>query len=124
MPGALFALIVVWPWIDAWIRDDAASHQLLDRARDVPARTALGVAALTFGAGLTLAGSSDVQARYVHQSIVAITHFYQVFCLIAPVAAFVLTYAVASELRDERPEPSRVRLRRNARGGYEEEPLA
>jgi quinol---cytochrome-c reductase cytochrome b subunit len=125
MPGALFTMILLWPWIDARIRRDRASHQLLDRARDVPGRTAFGAAVLTFAIGLTLAGSGDVQARYLHQSIVAITHFYQAFCILAPLLAFAVTYLVARELRapGEIHERQRVRLRRNALGGYDEEPL-
>jgi len=126
MPGALFTLVAAWPWIEARLRRDRAPHQLLDRARDAPARTAFGAAVLTFAVGLTLAGSGDVQARYVHQSIVAITHFYQVFCIAGPLVAFAVTYAVAAELRarEHDPKARRVRLRRNHLGGFDEEPLA
>ena len=41
LPGILFVLLLVWPWIDAAMRKDRASHQLLDNPRDVPWRTAL-----------------------------------------------------------------------------------
>jgi ubiquinol-cytochrome c reductase cytochrome b subunit len=125
LPLVLFSLILAWPWIEAAVRRDEAAHQLLDRARDVPLRTAFGAAVLAFAFGLTLAGSGDVQARYVHLSIVAITRFYQGFCLIAPLVAFAVTYAVAGELRarDARPPVRRVRLVRNDLGGFDEEPL-
>ena len=52
-----------------------------------------------FCAGLLFAGSGDVQARYVHEPIRTITRFYQVWCLLAPIAGFVLTYAICLELR-------------------------
>jgi ubiquinol-cytochrome c reductase cytochrome b subunit len=126
MPLLLFALVFLWPWIEAKLRKDARSHQLLDRPREVPLRTAFGAALATFGFGLTLAGSDDVQARYVHDSIAAIAHFYQVFCIIGPLIAFGITYAVAVELRARGgvAQAPRVRIRRNEHGGFEEEPLA
>ena len=125
LPGILFVLLLVWPWIDAALRNDRASHQLLDNPRDVPWRTALGVAILIFALGLTLAGSDDVQARYVHIPITTLTAFYRFFCLVGPVVGFAITYLLASELRARGGvhKAPRVRLRRNARGGFEEEPL-
>ncbi len=125
LPGLLFALLMLWPWIEAALRGDRAAHQLLELPREVPLRTAFGVALLLFALGLTLAGSGDVQARYVHESITAITQFYRWFCILAPIAGFGITYMVACELfkRGGLHEAPRVRLRRNARGGFEEDSL-
>jgi ubiquinol-cytochrome c reductase cytochrome b subunit len=125
LPFALCALLLVWPWIDAAIRRDRHSHQLLDNPRDVPWRTGVGVGIFLFALGLTLAGSDDVQARYVHLPITSITIFYRIFCFVAPIVGFFIAYAVANELRASGgvQKAPRVRLRRNARGGFEEEPL-
>jgi ubiquinol-cytochrome c reductase cytochrome b subunit len=125
LPFVLFALLLVWPWIEAALRKDRSAHQLLDNPRDVPWRTALGVAIFVFALGLTLAGSDDVQARYLHLPVTAITQFYRVFCIVAPLVGFAITYAFAAELRTRggvTPAP-RVRLRRNASGGFDEESL-
>jgi len=125
LPCVVFAVLLVWPWIDAALRKDRRSHQLLDNPRDVPWRTALGVAIFVFALGLTLAGSDDVQARYVHLPVTAITQFYRFFCIVAPLVGFAIAYAVAAELRARggvTPAP-RVRLRRNAGGGFDEESL-
>lgn len=126
MPAVLLTLLFSWPWIEAAIRKDHAAHQLLDVPRNIPIRTAFGVALVVFAMGLTLAGSGDVQARYIHQSIVAITHFYQAFCLCAPVAAFVVTYGFATDLRRRSgvQKAPRVRLRRNKLGGFDQEHLS
>lgn len=123
LPAILFAFLLLWPWIERAITRDHRSHQLLDRPRDVPWRTALGAALLTFAFSLTAAGSDDVQARYLHVSIVGIVHFYQAFTLLGPLLAFVIAYAAASELRQKGGvhKAHRVRLKRNAKGGYEEE---
>jgi ubiquinol-cytochrome c reductase cytochrome b subunit len=125
LPAVLFVALLAWPWIDAALRRDQRAHQLLDNPRDVPWRTALGVAIFLFALGLTLAGSDDVQARYVHVPITAITNFYRIFCVVAPVTGFGIAYALAAELRAYGgvQKSPRVRLRRNAYGGFEEEPL-
>jgi ubiquinol-cytochrome c reductase cytochrome b subunit len=125
MPLVLFTVLVAWPWIEARITGDVRAHNLLDVPREVPARTALGAALFTFALGLTLAGSGDVQARYVHQPIQIITAFYRLFCAIAPIVAFGITYAFATELRARGGvhRARRVRLRRTADGGFEEETL-
>jgi ubiquinol-cytochrome c reductase cytochrome b subunit len=125
LPALLFILLLVWPWIDAALRRDRDAHQLLDNPREVPWRTGLGVAVFLFALGLTLAGSDDVQARYVHVPVTSITLFYRVFCIVAPVVGFAIAYALANELRAKGgvQQAPRIRLRRNARGGFDEEPL-
>jgi ubiquinol-cytochrome c reductase cytochrome b subunit len=126
LPGLLFALFAAWPWLEAALRGDRSAHNLLERPRDVPLRTATGVAMAVFLGGLTLAGSGDVQARYLHDSIAAITQWYRLFCLLGPLAAFAITYAVASELRRLQGvrAAQRVRLRRNEAGGIDPEGVA
>jgi ubiquinol-cytochrome c reductase cytochrome b subunit len=125
MPFLIFTLLVAWPWIDAAICKDRRAHQLLDLPRNAPWRVGAGVALYALATGLTLAASGDVQARYVHEPITTITNFYRVFCIAAPILGFIAGYVFAVELRERggvRKAP-RVRLRRNARGGFEEEPL-
>lgn len=125
MPVLLLVLVVLVPWIDSLVRNDRSSHQLLDLPRNVPARTAAGVAFLTFVFGLTAAGSDDVQARYLHTSVEALVHFYQGFCVLGTIAAFFITYAIATELRRRGGvhRSPRMKLRRGERGGYEEEAI-
>jgi ubiquinol-cytochrome c reductase cytochrome b subunit len=125
LPIVLFGVFLVWPWIDAAIRKDRTSHQLLDNPRDVPWRTGAGVAMVLFAFGLTGAGGDDVQAKYLHVDITAIVTFYRVFCVVGPVLGFLVAWKMAGELRERRGvhKAPRVRLRRNLKGGFEEEPL-
>lgn len=125
LPGALFALLFCWPFVEATIAGDRETHHLLNRPREVPWRTGFGAALLAFAAGLTLAGSTDVQARYVHLSVTTLTAFYRGFCLLAPLAAFIVAFAIARELRASGGvrEAPRLRLRRNENGGFDEEAL-
>ena len=60
LPGIVFGVIYTWPWLDKRIYADYGEHNLLDRPRDKPLRTAVGVAALLFFADLTLASATDV----------------------------------------------------------------
>jgi ubiquinol-cytochrome c reductase cytochrome b subunit len=123
LPGILFAIVLGWPWIErAFTRDDA-SHQLLNHPREMPLRTAFGVALVLFTLGLTLAGSGDVQARYAHVPITTLTIMYRWFCIVAPVLGAIVTYYVARDLRGRGGvhQAPRSRLRRNASGGFDEE---
>ncbi|HEY8314655.1 MAG TPA: hypothetical protein VIG51_10870, partial [Candidatus Baltobacteraceae bacterium] len=126
MPAVLFVFLFAYPFIERAVTGDSAVHHLLEKPRDNPARTGVGVAVFLFALGLTLAGSGDVQARYLHESITAITTFYRGFCILAPILGFLLGFAIASELRRRHGvhEATRVRLRRNEQGGFDEEPIA
>jgi ubiquinol-cytochrome c reductase cytochrome b subunit len=62
--GALFPLIVlfvlmVWPWAERRITGDRRAHNVLDRPRDAPMRTAFGLAFLVWVFLIFFAGSSD-----------------------------------------------------------------
>jgi ubiquinol-cytochrome c reductase cytochrome b subunit len=62
--GALFPLVVLavlaaWPWAERRFTKDRRSHNLLDRPRDAPFRTAFGLGFLTWVVLVFFAGSSD-----------------------------------------------------------------
>jgi ubiquinol-cytochrome c reductase cytochrome b subunit len=123
VPVIMLLLVTFVPWIDAKLRKDGSSHHLLDLPRNVPVRTAAGVAFLTFAICLTAAASDDVQARYLHTSVYSLVRIYQGVCVLGPIAAFFITYLIAKELqhRGGVHRTARTRLQRSARGGYEEE---
>ena len=68
LSGIVFTVIYAWPWIDKRIYSDYGHHNLLDRPRDKPLRTAIGVAALIFFTDLTLASATDVIGTGLHIS--------------------------------------------------------
>ena len=124
-PGVLFGFLILWPFIERAITKDRQPHQLLDRPRDKPWRTAVGVAMFMLALDLTLAGSGDVQARYLHIAVNVINVVYRWGFVVAPLLGFVIAYAFANELRKRGGvhEADRVRLRRNDRGGFDEETI-
>ena len=125
MPGVLFLLAFFWPWIEWRATGDGEPHQLLDRPRDVPLRTAFGTAVLAFLAVLTLAGSDDVQARYTYLSVFSLAATYRALAIALPPIAAFLAYAAAVRLqRYGMPrQAERVRVLRNAEGGFERHPV-
>jgi len=125
LPIVLLAFLFAVPFADAALRGDCSVHHLLDRPRDVPARTAFGVAFVVFMGGLFFAGSDDVQALYLHIPLNALVWFYRFFCLLGPIAGFAIAYAFAARLREKGGvhEAPRVRLVRRPEGGFDEETL-
>jgi ubiquinol-cytochrome c reductase cytochrome b subunit len=91
LPGILFNLLAVYPTIEAWITKDKAYHNLLQRPRDVPVRTALGAAFIMFWGILYVGGQNDVLANTFHWSLQATTRVLQVLIFVMPVLTFYVT---------------------------------
>ncbi|WP_171115207.1 MULTISPECIES: cytochrome bc complex cytochrome b subunit [Streptomyces] len=103
IPFALFPLILaaigVYPFIEAWITGDKREHHILDRPRNAPVRTGLGVAWLTLYAVCLIGGGNDIVATHLHLSINAITWFVRIAFFVAPVLAFVVTQRICLGLQ-------------------------
>jgi ubiquinol-cytochrome c reductase cytochrome b subunit len=103
IPFTLFPLILlalgVYPFIEAWITGDKREHHILDRPRNAPVRTGLGVAWLTLYAVLLIGGGNDIVATRLHLSINAITWFVRIGAFVLPVAAFVVTKKICMGLQ-------------------------
>jgi ubiquinol-cytochrome c reductase cytochrome b subunit len=94
--GALFPLVVLtvlvlWPWAERRLKGDRASHNLLDRPRDAPFRTAFGAAFLTWVMLVFFAGSSDRLFVFLGLSYVAQIWFWRFAVWVVPLlVAFVV----------------------------------
>ncbi len=53
MMGLVFTVLIAYPWIEKRLTGDTAQHNLLQRPRDVPVRTAIGAMAIAFYVVLT-----------------------------------------------------------------------
>jgi ubiquinol-cytochrome c reductase cytochrome b subunit len=124
IPGLAFAAMALWPFIEAAVTADHERHQLLQRPRDAPLRTAIGVAGLTFFVLLTVAGGNDVIAAIFSIQVEVVTVVFRVLVLAGPVLAGVATYVACAELRRREQsgeaEPATVHVRRNPAGGVDE----
>ncbi|MBW3547672.1 MAG: ubiquinol-cytochrome c reductase cytochrome b subunit [Actinobacteria bacterium] len=104
VPTITFLLLFLWPFLEARVTKDHAEHHLLDRPRDRPVRTALGVAALAFYTVLFFAGGSDVLAVTFGIPINVLFPAFQVLLVVLPAVAGYLAYRLCKELA-QRDQP-------------------
>ena len=131
LPGVLFTIVALWPFIEAWMSKDRADHHLLDDPWDHPVRFATGLAILTIFGVLTLAGGNDVLAFYFGTDVHTLTILFRWLSLILPVVVWVVAWRFArarssggpsagtGELEDE-VRRAGIGVRRNPAGGFEE----
>jgi ubiquinol-cytochrome c reductase cytochrome b subunit len=99
IPGLLFTFMAIYPFLEAAATKDVREHHVLDRPRNVPVRTALGVAWLGAFVILVLAGSNDLMATHFHLSINDITWAFRVLFFVLPVVLFVVTKRICLGLQ-------------------------
>lgn len=99
VPGILFTAGALYPFIEAAATKDTREHHVLDRPRNRPVRTALGVAFLTAFMILGFAGANDLMATHFHLSINSITWTFRVLLFVGPVIAFKITKRICLALQ-------------------------
>ncbi len=99
IPGILFTLFAAYPFIEAAVTKDKSEHHVLDRPRNVPVRTAMGVALITAFVVLALAGSNDLLATHFGMSLNLITWIFRIGLFAFPVIAFMITKRVCLALQ-------------------------
>jgi ubiquinol-cytochrome c reductase cytochrome b subunit len=126
-PAVAFGILILWPWIERRFTRDYAEHHLLNRPRDVPLRTAVGMAGLTVFFVCFLEGGNDILAVLLNVSVEAITRILQYAFVLGPLVAGLITYLVCRSLRATGMHPAKatagMRLERTASGGYETVPI-
>src|SRR5262249_32718360 len=86
--GLLFTGAALWPFLEQWITGDRREHHLLDRPRNAPTRTAIGMAAVTFWGVFWLEGANDVIADQLNISLYVTTEIATWAIFIGPVVAY------------------------------------
>ncbi|GAA3746196.1 ubiquinol-cytochrome c reductase cytochrome b subunit [Plantactinospora mayteni] len=99
LPGILTMVPLFYPFIEARLNKDREIHNLLQRPRDVPGRTALGVMAVSFWLVLTLSGANDVIADKFFISLNAMTWAGRIGLIIVPPIAYYVTYRICLGLQ-------------------------
>ena len=95
----MYTITGAYPFIERWITGDTREHHLLDRPRNAPTRTALGVAAITAYLVLFFAAGNDIMAIRLQMSINDITEAFRVLFFVAPVLAFWVTKRICLSLQ-------------------------
>ncbi|OIK27931.1 cytochrome b [Streptomyces malaysiense] len=99
LPALLFLVLYLYPVFERWVTGDMVEHHLCDRPRDRPARTGLGVAAISCYAVLIMAGGNDVMAVWFDVSLNMLTWTFRVAVFVVPVLAYVVTKRVCLALQ-------------------------
>ncbi|WP_029137035.1 cytochrome bc1 complex cytochrome b subunit [Nakamurella lactea] len=95
----LMILVGAYPWIEKKFTKDNAMHNLLQRPRDVPVRTALGVAFLTFYVLNLINGANDIFALKLDISLNVMTWIGRIGSFVFPLIAYVVTYRLCLGLQ-------------------------
>ncbi len=97
--GAFLAAVVLYPFAENWVTRGRGDPGILDRPRDVPVRTAIGVGGITFYGVLWGAASADVAASVLSLSIEGVVTTFQVLLVIGPAVAFAVAHRICLGLQ-------------------------
>jgi ubiquinol-cytochrome c reductase cytochrome b subunit len=90
--GLVFVLLTVYPFLEKKFTGDYAHHNLLQRPRDAPVRTAIGAMAIAFYMVLTLGAMNDIIALKFHVSLNATTWIGRIGAVVLPPIIYFFTY--------------------------------
>jgi ubiquinol-cytochrome c reductase cytochrome b subunit len=99
LPGIMFTLLALYPFIESWATGDKREHHLLDRPRNAPTRTAIGAMALTFTLVTLLNGGNDIIATTFHLTINQMMWFSRIAVIVLPPLAYVITKRLCLSLQ-------------------------
>ncbi|MGH3749596.1 MAG: cytochrome b N-terminal domain-containing protein, partial [Micromonosporaceae bacterium] len=97
--GLVITLVAVYPFLERRFTKDTGHHNLLQRPRDVPARTGLGAMAIAFYMVMFLTGANDVIADKFNISLNAMTWMGRIGAIVIPAAAYYVTYRICLGLQ-------------------------
>ena len=128
LPGLMFTILLMLPFIESWITGDKRDHHLLRRPRNAPTATATMVALMTFYGLMWAAGGNDIIAIELSLSINQITYFMRAAVFIGPVIAFMITrrWCISLQRHDQEALLHGYEtgiIMRSAEGGYSEKHL-
>ena len=95
----MYGLIGIYPFLETWVTGDKREHHLLDRPRNAPTRTGIGMAGITTYAVLFFAAGNDLIAIKLRLSINDITYFLRAAFFVAPPLAFWVTKRICLSLQ-------------------------
>ncbi len=97
--GLLFTVMFAYPWIERWVTRDNREHHVLDRPRNAPTRTAIGVAGFIFYCVMWTAASSDLIATHFEVSLNDVTYWLRVLIFVGPILGFIVSKRVSLALQ-------------------------
>lgn len=121
--GAWFVALALYPFLEGWATRDTVDHHVLERPRNVPVRTGIGVAGALFYGVLWGAASADILATTFQVSFESVITVLQITLLAGPPLAFDVTRRMAVGLQRKDRDIAlhgheTGRIVRTARGEY------
>ncbi|MCB0917226.1 MAG: ubiquinol-cytochrome c reductase cytochrome b subunit [Actinobacteria bacterium] len=99
IPGLVSISAYIYPWLEAKVKKDDREHHILDRPRDAPTRTGLGVMAITFYVVLAIAAGNDLIAIGFDLSINELIWWLRIATIVLPPIAFLVTRRICLSLQ-------------------------
>jgi ubiquinol-cytochrome c reductase cytochrome b subunit len=97
--GLIMTGLAVWPFLEQWITGDRREHHVVDRPRNAPTRTALGMAGVTVYGIMWLEGANDIIASQLSISLYLTTEIARYAIFIGPVVAYWVTKRICLGLQ-------------------------
>jgi ubiquinol-cytochrome c reductase cytochrome b subunit len=91
LPILMFTIVLMLPFVEAWVSGDRREHHLLQRPRDAPTRTAFLASLMAVYGLFWAAGGNDIIATHLHMSLNSITYFMRAAVFIVPPIVFLVT---------------------------------
>ena len=98
-PAAFFLMMGAYPFFEQWATGDWRDHQLLDRPRNAPSRTGIGVAVIALSVDIQLAGAQDVIAYNLNIPFEYLVYLFRIGFFVFPVAGFFLARHICLALQ-------------------------
>jgi quinol---cytochrome-c reductase cytochrome b subunit len=98
-PAAFFLSMGCYPFIEQWATGDRRDHQLLDRPRNAPSRTGIGVAIMALSVDIQLAGADDVIGVRLNMPVEYLVWTFRIGFFVFPLASFLVTRRVCLALQ-------------------------
>jgi len=97
--GLIFGGAALWPFFERWATGDKAFHNINDRPRNAPIRTATGMAAVVFYGVLWGESANDIIADQFKIPLYTLTWIARVMVVVGPVLAFIITRRICIGLQ-------------------------
>jgi len=106
-PLVVFAVLYSWPALERRFTGDRRRHDLLDRPRDRPTRTAIGAAFFSWVVIIFAVGSTDRLFFRLHVPYTSQIYFWRAGVWVLPVIVFFITRSAARALKRSDSHPLR-----------------
>ena len=99
VPGLIFTALGIWPFLESWATGDKSYHNVNQRPRNAPTRTAIGMAGITIYGILWLEGANDIIAVHLQIPLYLTTEIARWAIFIGPVIVFWATRRICFGLQ-------------------------